>query len=68
MYYNIGNNTDLAFQGVSEALDSGDIAIGGNYDVNGSTFPGSYLVTFDGKVGTDTYKNRNMRFVIRSTN
>ena len=45
LYYNIGNNTDLAFQGVLEALDSGDIAIGGNYDVNDSTFPGSYLVT-----------------------
>jgi hypothetical protein len=45
LYYNIGNNTDLAFQGVLEALDSGDIAIGGNYDINDSTFPGSYLVT-----------------------
>ena len=56
MYYNIGNNTGLAFQGVSEALDSGDIVICGNYYVNGSTFPGSYLVTFDGKVGTDTYR------------
>ena len=68
MYYNIGNNIDLAFQGVLEALDSGDIAIGGNYDVNDSTFPGSYLVTFDGNIVTDTYKNRNMRFVIRSIN
>lgn len=56
LYYNIGNNTDLAFQDISEALDSGDIAICGNYYVNGSTFPGSYLVTFDGKVGTDTYR------------
>ena len=56
LYYNIGNNTGLAFQGVSEALDSGDIVICGNYYVNGYTFPGSYLVTFDGKVGTDTYR------------
>ena len=36
--------------------DTGDIAICGNYYVNGSTFPGSYLVTFDGKVGIDTYR------------
>lgn len=56
LYYNIGNNTGLAFQGVSEALDSGDIAICRNYYVNGSTFPGSYLVTFDGMVGPDTYR------------
>ncbi len=56
LYYNIGNNTDLAFQDMSEALDNGDIAICGNYYVNGSTFPGSYLVTFDGMVGPDTYR------------
>ena len=56
LYYNIGNNTDLAFQGISEVLDSGDIAICGNYYVNSSTFPGSYLVTFDGMVGPDTYR------------
>ena len=36
--------------------DSGDIAICGNYYVNDSTFLGCYLVTFDGKVGTDTYR------------
>ena len=62
MYYNIGNNTGLAFQGISEVLDSGDIAICGNYYVNGSTFPGSYLVTFDGMVGTDAYKTEIQGF------
>lgn len=36
--------------------DSGDIAICGNYYVNDSTFLDYYLVTFDGKVDTDTYR------------
>ena len=57
LYYNIGNRTGLVSSGMSDAVcDSGDIAIGGNHDIFSVTSGVIFLTTFEGNVGTDTYR------------
>ena len=49
--------------GTSKAVcDSGDIALGGSYEIFSSTTNIDFLIYFDGNVGTNTYRTQIQNF------